>query len=417
MFGSLLRVYLLRPPYLDLARKSRTSVQDQDGSLLQTHVCDTLHSHNLTFVWHIPGTNSRVWHFTFTQTHVCDTLQSHKLTRPTPNHMQTLATLVHKRVCCSVLQCVADYYSVLQCIKVCCSVIFLILYRVYVCMLQSVAVCFSEFQCVAVCCSVLQCVAVCCRVLLCAAVSCSVLGCETTLLEFERGCNALPQTATRPQRSATATLHETHDITCVAVCCSTLQCIAVCCSVLQCAAVCCSELHLVAVCCSVLQYAAVCCNVLQCVAVHCSFLQCVTACCSVLLCVQIPWYYVRGMTHPLLIFAEDHELTRPTPHHVQTLASLFHKSHYACAMTHSILNSNFATGSRTHSPHTIPRANSCNIPRTPLHRDPSIGVGGWLIDVEGARRVGRLYICIYMCIHVCIYICTNTNVFERSGVY
>jgi len=39
MFGSLLRVYLLRPQYLDLAlaRKLRTSEQDQDGSLFRVY--------------------------------------------------------------------------------------------------------------------------------------------------------------------------------------------------------------------------------------------------------------------------------------------------------------------------------------------------------------------------------------------
>jgi len=67
-------------------------------------------------------------------------------------------SLIHRAVCCSVLQCVAVCCSVLQ---MCCSV------------LQSVAlihrallhVCYAVVQCVAACCSVLQRVAACCSML------------------------------------------------------------------------------------------------------------------------------------------------------------------------------------------------------------------------------------------------------------
>jgi len=76
-------------------------------------------------------------------------------------------------VCCSALQCVAVYCSVLyqqtrtDGVHTCCN------------MLQFDTVCCSVLQCVAVCRSVLQCVAVCCSVLQyvlqCAEVGCSVL--------------------------------------------------------------------------------------------------------------------------------------------------------------------------------------------------------------------------------------------------
>ena len=59
------------------------------------------------------------------------------------------------RLCCNVLQCVAECCSVLQCVAVCCSVLQCVV--VYCCVL-----CCSVLQCVAVCRSVLQCVAVCC---------------------------------------------------------------------------------------------------------------------------------------------------------------------------------------------------------------------------------------------------------------
>jgi len=52
-------------------------------------------------------------------------------------------------------------------------------------------------------------------------------------------------------------LLDSHQLQCVAVCCSVLQCVAVCCSVLQCVAVCCSVLQCVAVRCSVLHCVAV----------------------------------------------------------------------------------------------------------------------------------------------------------------
>jgi len=70
-------------------------------------------------------------------------------------------------VCCSVLQCVAVFFGVLRCVAVCCSV------------LQCVAVCCSVLQRVAVCCSVLQCVVVCCSVLQYVAACCRMLQCES----------------------------------------------------------------------------------------------------------------------------------------------------------------------------------------------------------------------------------------------
>ena len=70
-----------------------------------------------------------------------------------------------KRVCCSVLQCVAVCCSVLQCVALCCTV------------LHCVALCCNVLQNVAACCSVLQCVAVCCSALWCKPACCSVLLC------------------------------------------------------------------------------------------------------------------------------------------------------------------------------------------------------------------------------------------------
>jgi len=169
-------------------------------------------------------------------------------------------------VCCSVLQCVAVFCSVLRYVAAC----------------QCVAVCHPgseyhslvqlEIRYVAVCCGVLKYVEVCCSVSTRVAV---------------------------PFVGATW-----HQVCCsvlqyVAVRCSVLQCVAVCCSTLQCVAVCLleSEYHslvqlntLVEACCSVLQWHAVCCNKLQCVTqgqsivsatwhqVCCSALQCIAAC-------------------------------------------------------------------------------------------------------------------------------------------
>jgi len=75
---------------------------------------------------------------------------------------------VSRRVCCSVLQCVAG--SVLQCVAVCCSVLQCVAVRCSV--LQCVAVRCNVLQCVAMCCSASQCVAMCCSVLQCVAVCC-----------------------------------------------------------------------------------------------------------------------------------------------------------------------------------------------------------------------------------------------------
>ena len=63
---------------------------------------------------------------------------------------------------CSVLQCVAVYFSLLQCVAP------------SVGHLGETPFACSALQCVAVCCSVLQCVAVCCSVLQCITVCCSV---------------------------------------------------------------------------------------------------------------------------------------------------------------------------------------------------------------------------------------------------
>jgi len=128
------------------------------------------------------------------------------------------------------------------------------------------AVCCSVLQRTAVCCSVLQCVAVCCRVLQCVAVCCSVI---------------LPRTQHTRQ-------HMSRYIVCIGCQKVTmLQCAAVCCSVLQCAAVCCSVIllrtqyarqptsrYIVCIGCqkvTMLQCVAAC--VLPCVAVCCSVLQ------------------------------------------------------------------------------------------------------------------------------------------------
>jgi len=84
-------------------------------------------------------------------------------------------------VCCSVLQCVAVYYSVLQCVNdVKITSIDTMTWRppeLYRSVLQCVAVCCSVMQCVAVCGSGMQCVAVCGSVMQCVAVCGSIMQC------------------------------------------------------------------------------------------------------------------------------------------------------------------------------------------------------------------------------------------------
>jgi len=156
----------------------------------------------------------------------CSVLQGH--------YIYVLAELpVTKQACCTVLQRIAVYCSVVQCFAV----------TEYVCSFGIIIDETNLLQCVAVCCSDiidmffrnsqwrLEYAAVCCHVLLYDAV---------------------------------------------------LQCVAVCCSALQCVAVCCSVLHCVAVFCSVLQCVAVCCSMIQCIAGFCRVLQRVPSCCSVL---------------------------------------------------------------------------------------------------------------------------------------
>ena len=131
------------------------------------------------------------------------------------------AFAVCSRVCCSVLQCVADggcIYCVRECVAVCCSVLQCVTVRYSV--LQKV----GTFTVCSVCCrvlrSVLQCVAdggciYCVRE--CVAVSCSVLWCVSVF--------------------CMKWVHLLCVHTCVTVCCSVLQCVAVRCSALQCVAV------------------------------------------------------------------------------------------------------------------------------------------------------------------------------------
>jgi len=108
-------------------------------------------------------------------------------------------------VCCSMLQCVAVYCS----------------------LLQYIAVCISVLQCVAVYCSVLQYVAVSCNVLqfpnfyCCSCSCCCCYYCHTEM-------TSMVTRATAQSRRGR----------CVAVCCSVMQCVAV----PQCVAACCSVL-------------------------------------------------------------------------------------------------------------------------------------------------------------------------------
>jgi len=74
----------------------------------------------------------------------------HRHSNTPPSHvLQSVA------VCCSLLQCVAECFSVLQSVSVCCRVF------------QCVAECFSVLQSVSVCCRAFQCVAECFSVLQC----------------------------------------------------------------------------------------------------------------------------------------------------------------------------------------------------------------------------------------------------------
>jgi len=101
-------------------------------------------------------------------------LRGNPMIPPSGSRTRHAAPSAVDEVCCSVLQCVAVWYSVVLCVAVCCSV------------LQCVAVCCRVLQCVAMWCSVVQCGAVCCSVLQCVAVCCSVLQCVAVC------CIALP---------------------------------------------------------------------------------------------------------------------------------------------------------------------------------------------------------------------------------
>ena len=120
------------------------------------------------------------------------------------------------------------------------------------------------------CCSVLQCVAAWCSVL-------PLIVLDLLLRLVSTGathCNTLQHNTLLASTSNTLLHTATHCNTTYhlspLVCCSILQyiavglqCIAVWRSVLQCVAVCCSVLQCVAVCCSVLQCGAVCCHSLS----------------------------------------------------------------------------------------------------------------------------------------------------------
>jgi len=141
-------------------------------------------------------------------------------------------------VCCSVLQCIVVFDSVLQCVEEdpahWYAFVLLPRWAGTRCIFRGfVAVCCSVLQCVAVCCSVLQCVAedpaqwyafaqrcfLDCRVhILCVAVCCTVLHvfecvalCCTLLLRLR---NTLQHTATRCNVCATLLLRwaSTHSV-------------------------------------------------------------------------------------------------------------------------------------------------------------------------------------------------------------
>jgi len=113
-------------------------------------------------------------------------------------------------VCCRMLQCVAECYSVLQCVVV--GQFETPMDATMRMVTFGVAVCCSKLQWVVVCCSVLQCVAVCCSEPIQHADGRGDEDCQIRLLQ----CAAV----------------------CAAVCCSVLKRVAVRYSVLQCVAVC-----------------------------------------------------------------------------------------------------------------------------------------------------------------------------------
>jgi len=146
-------------------------------------------------------------------------------------------------VCCSVLQCVVVWNSVLQRVAACCSV------------WSSVKDVTRIHRIVMLVC-LLQCVAVSCR--MCVAVWCNVLQCVAAFLVTSKISRAFI------------------GLMCWYVCCSVLPCVVVWCSVLQRVAACCSvfssvkivtRIHRIVMLVCLLQRVAVCCNVLQCVAV------------------------------------------------------------------------------------------------------------------------------------------------------
>ena len=102
--------------------------------------------------------------------------------------------------CCSVLQCVEVCCSVLQCVAVCCSESGVLVQKL---LSQCMAVCYSVLQCVRSApaeapVAVLQCAAVCCILLQCVAECCSVSGTPRqrviTPQHTATHCNALQHT-------------------------------------------------------------------------------------------------------------------------------------------------------------------------------------------------------------------------------
>jgi len=148
-----------------------------------------------------------------------------------------LQLLQYVAVCRSVLLCGALCYTVFHGVAVFCSVSQVVAcvavpqVWAYRCVghrhsntppshvLQSVAVCCSLLQCVAECFSVLQSVSVCCRVFQCVAECFSVLQSVSV-------CCSVGVWDTR--RS-----HTPYHMCCDYMCCSVLQHVAVCCSMLQ----------------------------------------------------------------------------------------------------------------------------------------------------------------------------------------
>ena len=132
-------------------------------------------------------------------------------------------------VSCSVVRCAAVRCGMLQFVAVCHTVSPLRVeqpqQQVWVCCVVR-RVCCSVLQCVAVCCSALQCVVVRYSVLQLSAVSCSELQCFTVICSVLHGFSCTNRTK-NPNRYRCVVLCNL----CVAVCCSVLQCVAVCCSV------------------------------------------------------------------------------------------------------------------------------------------------------------------------------------------